>query len=188
MQALFLYRKYFIILAACGAFACPQTKAQQISGGLEFALPNEGDALEDAVVAGFGLSARYEKSFSKNLSSLADGGFMLFTGKNRGDPILAIPVQAGVKYYLRENGPGLYGMAQLGVHSFSGGAGAHGTNFSYAPGIGYRFKKLDVVPDTKKWFQAGSVQATWASVLTIFFQESKLFRHRSLLLRISYCF
>jgi hypothetical protein len=143
----------------CGVLSCARTEAQQISGGLELALPNEGVALEDAVVAGFGLSARYEKSFTKNLSWLADGGFTLFTGKNGGDPIFTIPVQAGVKYYLQKNGLGFYGIAQLGAHSFSGGAGAHGANFSYAPGIGYHFKKLDVGARYEKiissWIGAG---------------------------------
>jgi hypothetical protein len=132
----------FLLVLSMSTVASSQAKSQEFSGGLEFALPN--DALEDAVVAGFGLSLRYEKSFTNRLSWVGDIGFILFTGKNNGTPISVFPFQCGIKYYFQESLKGLYGMGEAGFHSFHGGEGANGTDFSYAPAIGYHFKNIDV--------------------------------------------
>ncbi|HLZ15814.1 MAG TPA: hypothetical protein VKQ08_02195 [Cyclobacteriaceae bacterium] len=130
-----------LLVFASSSFAYAQAKAREVSGGVELGFPN--DALEDAVVFAVGLSARYEKGFSRKTSWLSEAGVILFTGKNGGGPIISVPVQGGIKYYFKGGMKGFYGMAELGIHSFSGD-GASGTNFSFAPAVGYHFNKVDI--------------------------------------------
>src|SRR5882724_11483761 len=137
------YKGLFAVLfvAAIVSFSSTGAKAQEISGGLELALP--GGDLSDAVGTGIGISGRYEQGFGDKMSWLVDAGFISFAGKNSAPSVTTIPVQGGVKYYFQEQMKGFYGLAEIGFHSSSGG-GYSATNLSYAPAIGYHLEKFDL--------------------------------------------
>jgi len=140
-------RKFILTLAVlggvfAGAFA-QKTDPGKFSLGLEGGLPfGSGRNISTFTVGG---SLKYAFTIATSTSLTVSGGYtylpyranvtMEYLGYakiNSGEGF--IPLKAGVKYYFNDL---FYGEAQLGaaIATQSGG----GTNFAYAPGIGYQF-------------------------------------------------
>ncbi|MFI5218668.1 MAG: outer membrane beta-barrel protein [Bacteroidia bacterium] len=147
-----------IIMAVCIiALTAGTTMAQsgRLSIGLEVAQPL-GD-FGDAGGTGFGGSLRYEFPMGDKLGLTLTAGYITFGGKDQefggqtfeGPSISIIPVQAGLKFYFKEQQAGLYIMGEIGMHSVSTGdvdgfEGSSNTGISYAPAIGFHMAKIDI--------------------------------------------
>lgn len=119
----------------------------KFSGGAELALPI-GDFGEFYSV-GLGFSAQADYYVSDKVSLNLNAGYITYQGKTIDLGILGsikspsfnvIPVMAGARYSITEK---FYGSAQLGL-SFWSNDGFNGSDFTFAPGIGYKFSKIDV--------------------------------------------
>ncbi len=118
----------------------------KFSTGAELALPM--GTFGDAYGLGLGASAQADYYVSDKVSLNLNAGYITYSGKSidvLGVSIKApnwnvIPVMAGARYFITEK---FYGSAQLGL-SFWSTEGANGSEFTYAPGIGYKFSKIDV--------------------------------------------
>jgi hypothetical protein len=158
------FTKIMIAAAACLALTAGKTMAQsgRLSIGVEVAQPL-GD-FGDGSSTGFGGSLRYEFPMGEKLGLTITGGWMTFSGKETtydplpgivpavttdGPSISMIPVQAGLKFYFKEQQAGLYVMGEVGVHAISFGEvdgeslDGH-TGLSYAPAIGFHMAKIDI--------------------------------------------
>jgi hypothetical protein len=95
---------------------------------------------------GFGATARYEGLIQDKLNWMATAGFILFTGKTiesaSYEAITLIPLQGGVKYYLKESNKGYYASAEIGLFVATGG-GSSGSDGGFSPGMGYRLANFD---------------------------------------------
>jgi opacity protein-like surface antigen len=129
-----------------------------IGAGLEVALPI-GD-WSDAASTGIGGTARFEYQFAPKIVGMFTAGYISFGGQEFGGvdwSYSAIPFLPGVKYFFQ---PGLYGMAELGLHflsvefdspsfnvggvSFGGGSTSDTqTEFTLALGAGYETQISD---------------------------------------------
>ena len=155
------FTKIMMAAAACIALTAGTTMAQsgRLSIGLEVAQPL-GD-FGDGSGTGFGGSLRYEFPMGDKLGLTITAGWMTFGGEDieysfggydttiAGPSISMIPVQAGLKFYFKEQQAGLYLMGEIGAHSLSfgevNGVSMDGhTGLSYAPAIGFHMKKIDI--------------------------------------------
>jgi len=147
-------KKLFILAAFAGIFTCStvsaQTKDPAMSGsklgiGVDFAFPtgNFGDYTD----FGYGGSLQYQAPIVEKLNFTASAGYLNFKGKDYELPGIgtieggnsgAIPVKAGVRYFLAEN---FYVGGELGA-AFGTTDGA-GTAFVYDPHIGVEFPVSD---------------------------------------------
>ncbi|MCB0730200.1 MAG: outer membrane beta-barrel protein [Ignavibacteriae bacterium] len=94
-----------------------QQGQMHLGAGLELGLPI-GD-WSDAAGTGIGGTARFEYAFNSQIVGMLTAGYISFGGDEVGGfsySYSAIPFLPGVKYYFQ---PGLYGMAELGLHFFS---------------------------------------------------------------------
>jgi hypothetical protein len=133
-------------------------KKLSFSIGLEAALPF-GD-FGDFSSFGIGGSAQGDYKVSPELAITLNAGYISYSAKTvstiigfdpvtfapiygdvKGDALGMVPVLAGIKYWFSSM---IYGSGQLGL-SFATGNGASGSNFTYAPGIGFQFSKFDVL-------------------------------------------
>lgn len=147
-----------ITMAVCIiALTAGTTMAQsgRLSIGVEFAQPL-GD-LGDNASTGFGGSLRYEFPMGDKLGITLTAGYITFGGKDidfggqtfEGPSMNLIPVQAGLKFYFKEQQAGLYIMGEIGAHMASfgevNGESPDGhTSMSYAPAIGFHMAKIDI--------------------------------------------
>lgn len=149
-KVLFVLILSFFFISSVSA----QQGKMHIGAGLELALPI-GD-WSDFASTGIGGTARFEYAFNKQIVGMVTAGYISFGGQSVGGfeySYSAIPFLPGVKYYFQ---PGLYGMAELGLHFFSidlptysfggfttGGGSATNSEFSLALGAGYETKVSD---------------------------------------------
>jgi hypothetical protein len=130
--------------------------------GVDVGVPN--NQLKSSTKTGFGFSLRYEHPLNKKLAVMGTLGNLWFgkksyTQKTTPPTTLTSKVnmllmQAGMKYYLSSTSKdqkGLYVFGELGVHivnifvTFNRNQGsAQEGNFSYAPGVGYRVRNLEL--------------------------------------------
>ena len=138
-----------------------ESKTLSFSVGVEGSLPlgNFGNSYS----FGFGGSAQGDYKISDDFAVTLNVGYITYSGKSTStripigiDPITfqiiystvtskapafnLIPVLAGAKYWFS---PNVYGSAQFGL-AFASGGGT-GSNFTYAPGIGFKFSQIDVL-------------------------------------------
>lgn len=145
-----------VITAAISANAQAKTSSSKMDQKLRFSLGAElaaplGDFKKISSV-GFGGTLQMDYLVDPALALTLNSGYINFNGKNvstsftAGNPPVTttittkypgfgfIPVLGGIKYNFT---PQFYGSAQLGV-SFSTAKNG-GSNFTYAPGVGYKF-------------------------------------------------
>ena len=136
------------VLSATAAFA-------QFSVGAEVGLPM--GTFGDVAGIGIGGSLRYDKAINDNMSwgvsagYLSFGGKELFPGISTGSSSL-IPITGGIKYNFAGADGGFYGGVDLGIWMTSvsvsipgfGSVTATGSEFGFAPGLGYRAGAFDV--------------------------------------------
>ncbi|HEY0175074.1 MAG TPA: hypothetical protein VGC08_01770 [Pedobacter sp.] len=146
-------KKLVLLTAIAGIFAIStvsaQTKDAAMSGqkfgiGAEFAFPtgNFGDAFK----LGYGGSLQFQTTIAQKLNFTATAGYMNFKAKDLETPFGtfeggnygAVPVKAGIRYFLSEN---FYAGGELGA-AFGTSDGA-GTAFVYTPHIGVEFPVSD---------------------------------------------
>lgn len=147
-------KRLFLLSAIAGIFTfssvSAQTKDPAMSGqklgvGVDFAFPT-GD-FNNTHKLGFGGSLQFQTPIVEKLNFTASAGYLNFTGKDaintplgrlKYDNYGAIPVKAGIRYFLAEN---FYAGGELGA-AFGTSTGA-GTSFIYTPNIGVEFPVAD---------------------------------------------
>lgn len=144
---------FFIVALTAASFSgfaqdkSAETKKLNFSVGVEAQLPI-GDFAD---VNGFGIGGTVQADYrvADQIDLTLNAGYITFSGKTltvagfsiKNDALGLIPVLAGAKYHFSDN---IYASAQLGL-SFASGSGRSGSNFTYAPGIGFKFSKIDVL-------------------------------------------
>ncbi|HYF69989.1 MAG TPA: outer membrane beta-barrel protein [Ohtaekwangia sp.] len=150
-QSIYAKAKSVVLMTfALCTFVVVSSMAQgRFSVGAELALP-QGD-INDAIGAGFGVTARYEAPINDNLSWMGTAGFLTFGEKDdSGVKATIIPINAGIKYYFNgESFTGFYGGAELGLNFASVKIDAidetdSETKFGFAPQIGYHLPVIDI--------------------------------------------
>jgi len=121
MKKAFLFLFLFFLAASISNAQYGNEYNNRIGVGLEVALP-QGD-WSDAYNTGFGATGRFEMPFAANIIGMVTAGYLSFGGDEQESggvtasySASAIPVMAGVKYYLS---PGVYGMTEVGFHFLS---------------------------------------------------------------------
>jgi len=157
-----LIRKIVLLLYFCPAILFAQKSAMQI--GTEIGIPNGN--LKNGANTGFGGMLRLEVPINKHLSFISTLDYISFAKKEYSSStptgtrslsfkISMLPVQIGGKFYLfsiNKIQKGLYVSGELGVQVLTGTVQVNGinesppneTDFSYAPGIGYRSTHWDL--------------------------------------------
>ena len=115
------------------------TKHLRFSVGGELGLPVGNFSNTHSI--GFGATAQADFPLSNKTDLTLNTGYMTFGGKTATGNLKFksfnyIPLLAGIKYWFSSN---VYGSGQLGL-SFASGSGS-GSNFTFAPGIGYKFNE-----------------------------------------------
>jgi hypothetical protein len=148
-----IMKKLFLLTAIAGIFAMSsvsaQTKDPAMTGsklgiGAEFAFPT-GD-FGDVYKLGYGGSLQFQTPIANKLNVTLSAGYLTFTGKDINTGVgtfkfadfSAIPVKAGLNYFLAEN---VYVGGELGA-AFGTSDGA-GTAFVYTPHVGVEFPVSD---------------------------------------------
>lgn len=91
------------------------TASAQFSAGLEVALPDW-----EGVTPGVGASVCYEHEINENLGITGTVGYIsVGTEADFLEAYSMIPAQVGARYYLDDRSGGIYGHAQVGIHSIS---------------------------------------------------------------------
>lgn len=147
-------KRLFLLSAIAGIFAfssvSAQTKDPAMSGqklgiGVDFAFPTGSSS--DFYKLGYGGSLQFQTPIVEKLNFTASAGYLNFKGKDITYPVIgtikggnsgAIPVKAGIRYFLAEN---FYAGGELGA-AFGTSDGA-GTAFVYTPNIGVEFPVAD---------------------------------------------
>lgn len=134
------------LVAGLGFAANAQTKKDPAMGGskigvgADFAFPM-GD-FGKATDFGVGGSLNYQAPIGSKLNFVGEAGYLSFTSKKDAlgntTSSAAIPLKAGVRYFLAEN---VYAQGQLGA-SISTATGGK-TGFIYAPSVGVEFPVAD---------------------------------------------
>ncbi len=150
------------------------TNAQEIKYRVngELAMPM-GD-FGDFAGTGFGVTASGEKKLDDKMTVTATIGYLMWGGEdfNLGFGVTgttdfsAIPIQAGVKYFLMPKTDGLraYGMGEAGFHYFMASAEVKGggldssedtseIEFSLAPSVGFEMPLSDLTLDVAARYQ-----------------------------------
>ena len=189
MKRLFLLSAIAGVLAFSNASA--QTKDLAMSGaklgiGAEFAFPT-GD-FGDYYKLGFGGSLQYQTPIANKLNFTASAGYLKFTGKDIANTPVgtlkfadysAVPVKAGLNYFLAEN---VYVGGELGA-AFGTSDGA-GTSFVYTPHIGVEFP----VSNTSSIDLSARYEAWSSSRDGVFQNTSYNYTSRFVGLRLAYNF
>jgi hypothetical protein len=133
-----------------------------VSLGVDLGIPNT--QLKSTAKNGVGLSARYEHPFGNKLAVMGTIGNMSFGKKSftqKTNPpttliskVNMFQIQTGLKYYLTSTSKdqkGVYVFGELGIHIVTiyatvnkSQGSAQDADFSYAPGIGYRVRNLEL--------------------------------------------
>ena len=147
-------KRLFLLSAIAGIFAfssvSAQTKDPAMSGqklgiGVDFAFPTGNSS--NYYKLGYGGSLQFQTPIVEKLNFTASAGYLNFKGKDftipgfgtiPGANVGAIPVKAGIRYFLAEN---FYAGGELGA-AFGTSDGA-GTAFVYTPNIGVEFPVAD---------------------------------------------
>jgi len=152
----------FLLVCIISLFGSAPVLAQ-FSAGLDAGFPMADFA--NMASTGFGVSVRYDASFSDAFSWTASVGYESYAGKTYNVNNVAIPfgnttnipLQGGLKYYFQEAGNGFYGALDISinllntwVYSFNSGSGGgynlaedNNTVMGFNPGVGYRLSNLD---------------------------------------------
>lgn len=149
---------FFIVALTAASFAGfaqddkAASKPLSFSIGLEASLPF-GD-FADRYSFGIGGSAQADYKVADDLAITLNAGYISYSGKdqsitipglptinNKNEALGLVPVLAGAKYWFS---PNIYGSGQLGL-SFATGKGNSGSNFTYAPGVGFQFSQFDIL-------------------------------------------
>lgn len=152
MKKVLLATMLFVGIAVSG-FA--QKGGSNFSVGVEAGLPVGNISNSHSFVIGGSL--KYEAPIATGTNFTLTAGYSSFQGKTVG-PIKfgafgAIPVKAGIKYFLAD---AFYGEAQLGAAFYTQSGG--GTAFAYSPGIGYKFSDvIDLGVRYEAWSKNGTV-------------------------------
>jgi len=137
----------------------PAMSGQKLGIGVDFGLPT-GD-LNKGYKLGIGGSLLFQTPVAQNLNFTASAGYLSFTGKEFTSPGIgtykvqsyaAIPVKAGLRYFLAEN---IFVGGELGA-AFGTSSGA-GTSFVYAPNLGVEFPVAD-----KSTIELGARYESWS--------------------------
>ena len=114
-------KRILVVLAAvlCLTVVSNAQKDLSVSVGPVIAIPM-GD-FGDIYGMGFGLTARGEYPFSKELIGIATIGYVRWSGDLAGFDYTSslIPIRVGIKYNLNKVTPGLYALGELGIHFYS---------------------------------------------------------------------
>ena len=98
-----------------GSALVSMTASAQFSAGLEVALPDW-----EGVTPGVGASVCYEHEINENLGVTGTVGYIsVGTEADFLEAYSMIPAQVGARYYLNDRTGGIYGQAQVGIHSIS---------------------------------------------------------------------
>lgn len=106
---------FTVVLLLCVTISTNAQSGQMaVGGGVVIAMPmgNFGDVAG----MGFGATARGEYSLNKQMSIVADIGYITYGEEIDGWSYSQIPIMAGVKYYFPG---GFYGLGQFGIHMIS---------------------------------------------------------------------
>ncbi|GAA4456685.1 hypothetical protein GCM10023189_26310 [Nibrella saemangeumensis] len=127
-----------------------------ISAGGEAAFPGKG--LEYHAGTGFGGSLRFQFAWGEHVAGMATIGYVAFAEKSisvSSTRLRAVPIQVGVKYYLRrrtEHADGFFLSAELGLmpvtrrvtyQSGFPGITRKNTDLSFAAGLGYQLGRFE---------------------------------------------
>lgn len=143
-------KRLFLLTAIAGIFAVSNVSAQKkdpaMSGqklgiGVDFALPTGGT--NDLYKLGFGGSLQFQTPIAQSLNFTGSAGYLNFTGKElignlKYPKYNAIPLKAGLRYFLAEN---FYVGGELGAAI--GTSDGSRTSFVYSPGLGVEFPVAD---------------------------------------------
>jgi hypothetical protein len=142
-------KRLFLLTAIAGIFAFSNVSAQKkdpaMSGqklgiGVDFALPTGNT--NDLYKLGFGGSLLFQTPIAQSLNFTGSAGYLNFTGKDFGGikypKYSAIPLKAGLRYFLAEN---IFVGGELGA-AIGTSSGAR-TSFIYTPNIGVEFPVAD---------------------------------------------
>ncbi|QNK63010.1 outer membrane beta-barrel protein [Pedobacter sp. PAMC26386] len=161
-------KRLFLLTAIAGVFAFSNVSAQKkdpaMSGqklgiGVDFGLPT-GD-LNKTHKLGIGGSLLFQTPIAQSLNFTASAGYLSFAGKDiisSGSSSIkfanyaAIPVKAGVRYFLAEN---IFVGGELGA-AFGTSSGS-GTSFIYTPNVGVEFPVAD-----KSTIELGARYESWS--------------------------
>ncbi|RAJ31657.1 outer membrane beta-barrel protein [Pedobacter cryoconitis] len=159
-------KRLFLLTAIAGIFAVSNVSAQRkdpaMSGqklgiGVDFALPT--GTTNDYYKLGVGGSLQFQTPIAHNLNFTGSAGYLSFTGKEYLGGILktptyaAIPLKAGLRYFVAEN---FYVGGELGA-AIGTSSGAN-TAFVYSPGAGFEFPVAN-----KSTVEIGARYEGWSS-------------------------
>lgn len=162
-------KRLFLLTAIAGIFAfsnvSAQTKDPAMSGqklgiGIDFGLPTGN--FNNAYKLGVGGSLQFQTPIAHNLDFTANAGYLSFSGKNiagfKVPSYGAIPVKAGLRYFLAEN---VFVGGELGA-AFGTSTGA-GTSFVYSPNLGVEFpvankSTIELAARYESWSQNGAAR------------------------------
>ena len=146
-------RIFSLTAALCGTIGL-MAQHKQISLGVDLGLPLDPLSKEYTMLVG--PTAGFELPIGDKLGITLQVSYLLPQAKSDFAEELSsaslIPVQAGLKYYFQESQKGLYGHAQIGIHSFSESFKElppfpaqtfTSTTLSWAIGAGYQLEKFD---------------------------------------------
>ncbi len=105
----------------------------------------------DAFGIGIGGTGRYEGKITDNLNWMVTSGYIAFTEKdNSGVTAYMIPINGGVRYYIKQGFDGFYFGGEVGITvvgaqtKFNGATISNSdTKLSIAPQIGYHISVVD---------------------------------------------
>ncbi|KIO77334.1 hypothetical protein TH53_10015 [Pedobacter lusitanus] len=161
-------KRLFLLTAIAGIFAFSNVSAQKkdpaMSGqklgiGVDFGLPTGN--FNNAYKLGVGGSLLFQTPVAHNLNFTASAGYLSFSGKSislgslgtyKAPNFAAIPVKAGLRYFLAEN---VFVGGELGA-AFGTSTGA-GTSFIYTPNLGVEFPVAD-----KSTIELGARYESWS--------------------------
>ena len=157
-------KRLFLLTAIAGIFAFSNVSAQKkdpaMSGqklgiGVDFGLPT--GSFNHGYKLGVGGSLLFQTPIAHNLNFTGSAGYLSFAAKKIDgvkfyDNLAAIPVKAGLRYFLAEN---VFVGGELGA-AFGISSGA-GTSFVYSPNLGIEFPVAD-----KSTIELGARYESWA--------------------------
>ncbi|WP_367868730.1 hypothetical protein [Pedobacter sp. WC2423] len=157
-------KRLFLLTAIAGIFAVSNVSAQKkdpaMSGqklgiGVDFGLPTGN--FNNLYKLGVGGSLLFQTPIANNLNFTGSAGYLSFTAKKFAgvklyDNYAAIPVKAGLRYFLAEN---VFVGGELGA-AFGTNTGA-GTSFVYSPNLGVEFPVAD-----KSSIELGARYESWS--------------------------
>jgi len=160
-----------------------------LSIGPELAFPGSSYSMSTNAGTGFGGSVRIESTWRKHISGMLTVGYLGFAEKElpfSGTPptrtkVKAIPIQAGVKYYIQKiNEPpkGFFISAELGLMPTS-------THFDYAVNPDFDFKESGLSTALGIGYLAGIIEAGFRLQYNLTASGFDVYYYN---FRLAYCF